>query len=76
MTTPRSTARLRITHRIYDAFPTKSGAAGAVRSLREADPECQPIARKLAEPGKKRGMFVREDDRLRYGVFVKKSCRL
>jgi hypothetical protein len=49
---------------IYDAFPTKAGARGAVRSL----PSGCAVVRKLKP--------AQDGGRLKYGVFVKRSCRI
>ena len=54
----------KIYRRLYDAFPTKAGAKGAVRSL----PGCGAVVRKLKHS--------QDGGRLKYGVYVRKSCSL
>ena len=56
------------THYAYDAFPTKARAKALTADLRKIDPSCGAIMRKLRTP--------EDGGRLRYGVYVKKSCRL
>lgn len=55
-----------IKRRLYDAFPTKDGAYNAMASLVSSG--CSPRVRKLAKP--------QDGGRLKYGVYVSKSCRL
>ena len=53
---------------LYDAFPTKAGAVTARDNILETQPACQPSVRKLAKP--------QDSGRLKYGVFIVKSCDL
>lgn len=57
-------AKRRVTRRLYDAFPTKAGAKGAAADL----PGCGAVVRKLRP--------AQDGGRLKYGVYVRKSCRL
>lgn len=52
------------THYLYDAFPTRSGAKGAVGPLRS----CAAIVRKLTP--------AQDGGRLKYGVYVRRDCKL
>lgn len=58
----------RTSSRLYDAFPTKAGATDAAASLRHASASCHATVRKLRTP--------QDGGRLKYGVYVAKSCHL
>lgn len=64
----KSMRAIRKTMYLYDAFPTRSGANGAVKSLRPLCGQSGVVARKLDQP--------EGGGRLKFGVFVNRACKI
>ncbi len=64
----KSLKAVRKTMYLYDAFPTRGGANGAVKSLRPLCGRSGAIVRKLDQS--------EDGGRLKFGVFVSRTCKI